>query len=375
MAAIDKVLIVGGGVAGMSCAIQMRKRGIEVDLIDIDANWRSYGAGITVTGPTLRALQTIGVLNEVTAAGATWNNMKVLNQAGEYLTDVQLAPLAADLPATGGIMRPVLHRILSAKTVALGARVRLATTLTDLTDAGDQVQASFSDGSTSRNDLVVGADGIFSRLRERIFPQAPKPTFTGQVIYRVVAERPPGFDCTHFFMGADSKVGFNPVSPTHMYMFLLHRAEGDPRIDPARQPEALYAAMQGFGGFVPQVRETVRTTNAHSVNYRLLEVLLMPSPWFEGRVVLIGDAAHATTPHLASGAGMAIEDGLVLVEELAAQATVPEALDRFMQRRFERCRLVIENSVELGRLEMEHGSPMVHANLMASTMQTLRQPI
>jgi len=101
----------------------------------------------------------------------------------------------------------------------------------------------------------------------------------------------------------------------------------------------------------------------------------MPSPWFEGRVVLIGDAAHATTPHLASGAGMAIEDGLVLVEELAAQATVPEALDRFMQRRFERCRLVIENSVELGRLEMEHGSPMVHANLMASTMQTLRQPI
>jgi len=233
VAAIDKVLIVGGGVAGMSCAIQMRKRGIEVDLIDIDANWRSYGAGITVTGPTLRALQTIGVLNEVTAAGATWNNMKVLNQAGEYLTDVQLAPLAADLPATGGIMRPVLHRILSAKTVALGARVRLATTLTDLTDAGDQVQASFSDGSTSRYDLVVGADGIFSRLRERIFPQAPKPTFTGQVIYRVVAERPPGFDCTHFFMGADSKVGFNPVSPTHMYMFLLHRAEGDPRIDPA----------------------------------------------------------------------------------------------------------------------------------------------
>jgi 2-polyprenyl-6-methoxyphenol hydroxylase-like FAD-dependent oxidoreductase len=111
------------------------------------------------------------------------------------------------------------------------------------------------------------------------------------------------------------------------------------------------------------------------VNYRQLEVLLVPAPWHRGRVVLIGDAAHATTPHLASGAGMAIEDGIVLAEEIGARGTLDEALARFMARRFERCRLVIENSVELGRLEMNHGSTAVHAKLMSDTMETLRQAI
>jgi 2-polyprenyl-6-methoxyphenol hydroxylase-like FAD-dependent oxidoreductase len=375
VAKIGKVLIVGGGVAGMCCAIQMRKAGIAVDLIDIDPDWRSYGAGITITGPTLRALQKVGVLAEVTKHGATWNNARVHNQAGDHLTTLNLVPLAEDLPATGGVLRPVLHKILSAKTLELGARVRLGITLTGLRDVGDEVEVTFSGGAVLRYDLVVGADGIFSKLRERIFPEAPKPTFTGQVIYRILAERPPGFDCTHFFMGADRKIGFNPVSPTHMYMFLLHQAAGDPWIEPQLQPQKLYEAMEGFGSFIPQIRDTVRSTNAHTVNYRQLEVLLLPAPWHRGRVVMIGDAAHATTPHLASGAGMAIEDGIVLVEEIERRATLEEALTHFMRRRFERCRLVIENSVELGRLEMNHGSPAVHTQLMKDTLDTLRQAI
>jgi 2-polyprenyl-6-methoxyphenol hydroxylase-like FAD-dependent oxidoreductase len=375
VASIGKVLIVGGGVAGMACAIQLRRAGIAVDLIDIDPDWRSYGAGITVTGPTLRALRTLGVLEEVTRQGATWNHARVHNQAGELLQIMNLPPLAEGLPATGAVMRPLLHRILSAKTLELGTRVRLGITLSSLRDLGNQAEVTFNDDAVARYDLVVGADGIFSKLRAQVFPDAPIPTATGQVIYRIVAERPSGFECTHFFLGSDCKVGFNPVSSTHMYMFLLHRAPADPWIEATSQPQKLYEAMEGFGGFVPQVRETVRTTNARTVNYRQLEVLLVPAPWHRGRVVLIGDAAHATTPHLASGAGMAIEDGIVLAEEIAARATLDEALARFMARRFERCRLVIENSVELGRLEMNYGSPAVHAKLMTDTMETLRQAI
>ena len=375
MSSIGTVLIVGGGIAGMSCAIQMRKAGVAVDLIEMDADWRSYGAGLTVTGPTLRALRTLGVLDEVKQGGATWNIAKMHNQAGEYLSSVNLPRLADDLPATGGVMRPVLHGILSAKTLALGARVRLGATVAAFNDQGHEVVVTFNDGATAKYDLVVGADGIFSTVRKQLFPGAPEPTSTGQVIYRLVAERPAGFDCTHFFMGTDCKVGFNPVSATHMYMFLLHRAAADPWISPANQPQTLYEAMEGFGGFVPQIRDTVRSSNAHSVNYRQLEVLLHPAPWFRGRVLLIGDAAHATTPHLASGAGMAIEDGIVLVEEIGAQSSLEEALNRFMSRRFERCRRVIENSVELGRLEMNHGSPSVYAQLMGEALDTLRQPI
>ncbi len=375
MASVRKALIVGGGVAGMSCAIQLRKLGVDVDLVDLDPHWRSYGAGLTVTGPTLRALRSIGVVEDVIAQGATWNSIKVHNQDGVLLTTVDQQPIAEGLPATGGIMRPVLHKILSTKTLELGIRVRLATTITDFVDLPGGIEVEFTDGTAGSYDLVVGADGIFSKLRERLFPEAPKPRFTGQVIYRLLAERPPGFDRTHFFAGANVKVGFNPVSPTHMYMYLLHEAQGDPWVDPAMQPKTLYAAMEGFGGFVPQVRETVLTTNAASVNYRLLEVMLLPAPWYRGHIVMIGDAAHGTTPHLASGAGMAIEDGIVLAEEIEKRGTLPEAFEHFMRRRFERCRLIIENSVELGRIEMSHGSPLVHAQLMADSMAALREPI
>lgn len=375
MAKVSKVLVVGGGIAGMSCAIQMRKNGIAVDLIDVDPQWRVYGAGITITGPTLRALQTIGVLPQVIAAGATWNGAKVHDKSGALLDEVNLLPLSADLPATGGIMRPALHHILSARTLDVGTRVRLGTTVEELSERDGRAEVALSDGTRGSYDLIVAADGIFSKMRELVFPGAARPVPTGQVVYRLVAERPARFDRTHFYMGEDYKVGFNPVSSTHMYMFLLHPAAADPWIDPPDQPQKLYEAMEGFGGLVPQVRATVKTSNAQSINYRPLEVLLHPAPWYRGPVVLIGDAVHATTPHLASGAGMAIEDGIVLAEEIAARPHLETALQHFMVRRFERCRLVIENSVKLGQIEMRRGSPHEHARLMGEALAALRQPI
>ena len=375
MATIGRVLIVGGSVAGMSCAIQMRKAGIAVDLIEIDPSWRIYGAGITITGPTLRALRTLGVLDEVLAQGASWNSVRVHDKSGTLLESVSFPPLAEGLPTTGGVMRPALHKILSAKTLAAGVDVRLGVSVAALREGTAQACVTFSDGTEGGYDLVVGADGIFSAMRELVFPGAAKPVFTGQVVYRLVAERPAGFDCSHFYMGEDSKAGFSPVSPTHMYMFLLHPAAANPRIELQDQPQRLYDAMADFGGFVPQIRETVRTTNAHSVNYRPLEVLLHPAPWHRGRCLLIGDAAHATTPHLASGAGMAIEDGIVLAEEIQSRSSLDEAFEHFMARRFERCRLVIENSVKLGQIEMNHGSTAEHTRLMSEALGALRRPI
>lgn len=375
MAKIANALIVGGSIAGMACAIQLRKAGIDVDLAEIDPGWRMYGAGITITGPTLRALKTLGVLEEVKVLGAVWNGAKVFNQAGELIEELAIPPLAPDLPGTGGIMRPVLHKILSEQTLAVGARVRLGLTVLEMTEQADGVKVVFTDGSEARYDLVVGADGIFSKMRERLFPHAPKPRFTGQVIYRIVVEQPAGFDRSHFFMGRDVKIGFNPVSRTHMYMFLLHADPTNPWLDPKEMPRRLYDRMEGFGGFVPQIREMVLTTAASTLNYKALDVHLLPPPWHCGRVLLIGDAAHSTTPHLASGAGMAVEDGIVLAEELSKGDALEDVFARFMARRFDRCRHVIENSVKLGQIEMSHGSPAEHGRLMAEALKVLRAPL
>src|SRR5580698_10164186 len=120
MAVVGKVLVVGGSLAGMCCAIQMSKVGIAVDLVEIDPHWKSLGAGITITGPTLRALRTVGVLPEVMAAGATWNSMKVHDKAGTLLEEAPLHALGPDLPTTGAILRPLLHKILATKTQGSG---------------------------------------------------------------------------------------------------------------------------------------------------------------------------------------------------------------------------------------------------------------
>jgi len=246
---LARVLIVGGSIAGMSCAIQLRKMNIAVDLVEIDPSWKMYGAGITITGPTMRALRTVGVLDEVLAVGATWNGAEIHDKSGRLLDSVTFPPLAADLPSTGGVMRPLLHKILSAKTLAAGAEVRLGVTVAAIDQTRDRVSAVFSDGTRGDYDLLIGADGIFSKTRTEFLPEPAKPVFTGQVVYRLVAERPPGFDRSHFFMGDDYKVGFNPVSATHMYMFLLHPAAANPWIDQKDQPQTLYDAMDGFASY------------------------------------------------------------------------------------------------------------------------------
>src|SRR5471032_1729264 len=105
MAGSPKVLIVGGGVGGMAAAISMRRTGIDVDLAEIDPGWKIYGAGITITGPTLRALKTLGVLEQVKAQGATWNGLYVFTRSGQKIQELEIPPISADLPATGGIMR------------------------------------------------------------------------------------------------------------------------------------------------------------------------------------------------------------------------------------------------------------------------------
>jgi 2-polyprenyl-6-methoxyphenol hydroxylase-like FAD-dependent oxidoreductase len=127
-----------------------------------------------------------------------------------------------------------------------------------------------------------------------------------------------------------------------------------------------------YGGIAAQVREGI--TPGAAIVYRPLEVLLMPGAWHQGRVLLLGDAAHATTPHLASGAGLAVEDALVLGEELAAADSVPAALVAHTARRSARCRSVVEGSVAVGNAQLAGvPAPEVFA-LMRTVGGVLPQP-
>lgn len=371
---IRNALVVGGGIAGMATAIMLRRGGVAVDLIDIDPEWRVYGAGITITGPTLRAFKALGILERVIAEAHTADGVQVCGVSGETLTLIPTpAPAGADVPGSGGIMRPTLHKILADEVRALSTTVRLGLTIDAIAHEDDGEGILFSDGAYGRYDLVVGADGLFSKVRTLVFPDAPGPQFTGQACWRLMTKRLAGIDRRHYFLGGPVKAGFTPVSASEMYMFVLENVRENNWVDPELFHLRLRDLIAPFGGAVAEIRAGL---NADSlIVYRPLEATLLPAPWYAGRTIVIGDAAHGTTPQLASGAGMAVEDGLVLADELIRASTVDDGLAAFMRRRYDRCRLVVENSIQLGRYEVEGAPVEAQTELVARSLDLLAEAI
>ncbi len=372
--AIDNALIIGGGFSGMSAAIQLRKIGVEVDLAEIDPGWRSYGAGITVGGPALRAFGTIGVLEEMAKQGALTDGCDIFTADGHCIAQLPTPRCAGPgVPGSGGIMRPVLAKILAAATRASGTNVRLGSTFTEIEQDEDQVHVGFSDGRRGSYGLVIGADGLNSATRKALFPDAPEPRYTGQGVWRAVAPRA-NVERAGMALGKHTKAGFNPVSDREMYIFVTEDRPTNSRVPDDQLLPQLQALLEEFT--FPVIRRVAEGLGPDSlICYRPLEGLLMPRPWYRGRIVLIGDAVHATTPHLASGAGIGVEDAVVLAEEAVAHSSVAEVLGAFQERRWERCRMVVENSARLGEIEASGGDPQEHSRIMRESMMALAAPI
>ena len=150
-----RALVVGGGVGGMSTAIVLRRLGVDVEIIDLDPQWRVYGAGITVTGPTLRALGQLGLLDQFYEEGFSGQGIRICDVQGRPVGEVADPP---GMPGSGGIMRPALHRLLSRATLESGARVSLGVTVAELLLEDGGVHAFLSDGRDKTFDLVIGAE-------------------------------------------------------------------------------------------------------------------------------------------------------------------------------------------------------------------------
>jgi 2-polyprenyl-6-methoxyphenol hydroxylase-like FAD-dependent oxidoreductase len=185
--------------------------------------------------------------------------------------------------------------------------------------------------------------------------------------------RPRDVDTGQMFLGTDLKAGVTPVSRDEMYLFYLQHVPDNPRMPDDRLHDILAEQLAPFGGVVGAIRRSLGPRS--NINYRPLEAILMPPPWWRGRVLLIGDSAHGTTPHLASGAGLAVEDGLVLTELLGSGLPLGRALDSFMTRRYPRAALVVNNSLKIGELEMHHGSAEEQTKLMGAAMAAIVAPM
>src|SRR5215203_532137 len=369
-----RALIIGGGPAGTTAAIALGRAGIQTLVVEREDRARPVGVGLALQNSPLRALHQLGLLEAVVDRSFHHEAVNICAPDGTVVHRVVTEPLMPGTPSFVALPRGTLAEILDEAVAATpGAEIRYGTTFTALRDQGDSVEADLSDGTTERFDLVIGADGLHSAVRQQFFPDAPEPRRARQVIWRGSAPRPPEAD--RYFLhdlGPGGRAAVVPIADDEVYVWMLHRDDGAPRPPAEERLELFRQRLAPFGGVVPAVAAVLRP----DVDHRSLQALLVPAPWYRGRVVLIGDAAHATTPHIAYGAGIAIEDSVVLAEELSRNDSVEAALEAFMGRRFDRCRLVVETSWQLSEWEVEPPEDRSqHQQLVGRALAALAQPL
>jgi 2-polyprenyl-6-methoxyphenol hydroxylase-like FAD-dependent oxidoreductase len=369
-----RVLVVGGGPAGTTAAVALGRVGIETLVVEAEERARPVGVGLALQNSPLRALHQLGLLEAVVEHGYPHQAVNLCAPDGTVVHRIVTEPLVPGTPSLVALPRPRLAELLDdAVERSPGAEIRYRTTFTALREDGDGIEADFSDGTTDRFDLVIGADGLHSAVRPRFFPDAPEPRKARQVIWRASAPRPPEADRYFLFdLGPQGRAGVVPISDDEVYVWMLHRDDGSPRPPEVERLARFRERLAPFGGVMPAVARVLRP----DVDYRSLQALLVPAPWYRGRVVLIGDAAHSTTPHIAYGAGIAIEDSVVLAEELSRTDTVDAALEAFMRRRFDRCKLVVETSLQLSEWEVDPPDDRTaHQQLIGRALGALAQPL
>lgn len=374
MAKVKKVLIVGGGIGGLSLAIALRNRGIDTTIVEIKKVWTVYGVGIIQQSNVVRAMAQLGIVDKYLAASFPFECVGVYTFEGKQVALLPGKRLAGpEYPANLGISRLKLHEVLSHEAQERGATVTLGLTVQNLQQSSTGVHVTFTDESTGDYDLVVGADGIFSKIRGMVFPEAPKPRFTGQAVWRYNFKRPKELDHLANYRGFKVNAGLVPLSDDLMYMYVTTIEPGNPKMPQDELASLMRERIKGFGGMIAAVRDQI--TDSAQVVYKPMEVVLVPAPWYRGRVVLMGDAAHSTTPHLGQGAGMAIEDAIVLAEEIDSDRDLEQQLRSFMDRRYERCKFVVESSERIGEWEMHPEQPLDYIALVNEMLQVTAQPI
>ncbi|HSI16194.1 MAG TPA: FAD-dependent oxidoreductase [Sphingomonas sp.] len=335
------ILVVGGGIGGLTSAIALRRAGHSVAIVEKDPDWSVYGVGIIQQANVIRAMADLGLIDDYLGAGFGFDQVEIYIPSGQRVATIPSPSLTAGYPANVGIGRRALHQVLGDRALAAGATIRLGVTVSALDDDGSGVDIGFSDGTHGRYDIVIGADGLYSQMRDHVAPDAPAPAFVGQGVWRYNFPRPADVTALCAYDGAIG-VGLVPLSDSLMYMYVT-----TPEPENRRYPRTgLAAEMRAkLAGQPPRIAAlAAQISDDDAVVYKPLEWMMLEGPWHRGRVVLMGDAVHATTPHLGQGAGMAIEDSIVLAEELARHPDPEAAFAAFRARRIDRCRYIVEQS-------------------------------
>ncbi|MBW6432346.1 FAD-dependent monooxygenase [Actinoplanes hulinensis] len=333
-----RILVVGAGIAGLAAARGLRVAGFRPEVVEALPATVVPGAGIYLPGNASRALRLLGLDVPLRPLGDLIFRQVFLDQRGRQLFEMDVAGLWAGVGESRALSRADLQQVL---LTGVGGEVRFETEVRDLQVVDGAAKVEFSNGGISEYDLVVGADGRRSMIRDRVGLGGPAVP-TGQIVYRaVVSGGPPLTDWTAV-LGRRSQFVAVPMGGRRLYCYADETAPDTPNPDDPRA--RLRDLFEGWGGPVPAILDKIE-----KVQVARTDEVVLPA-WSKGPVVLVGDAAHATAPTLAQGAAMSFEDGYVLGQELrSAGGDIPKALRAYEDRRRPRCAEVRERTRERDR--------------------------
>ncbi|MFJ5226245.1 FAD-dependent monooxygenase [Streptomyces sp. NPDC088400] len=350
-------MVVGGGIGGLAAAIGLRLIGWEVTVVERAPVLADAGAGISLHANGIRALDVLGVGEAVRAAARPQYTGGTRVPGGGWLARMDGAALDRELGTPiVGIPRAVLHQLLRAalpsECLVAGAEV----TSVDRSDPS-RVRIPLGD-AVLEADLVVAADGVGSRLRAQLFPEHPGPAYSGSTVLRAITERPVEL-ATDFGPTWGKGAEFGHIA------FADARAEWHAVLSSApgvRHADALAAMRRRFGTWHDPIPVLLAATRSGAVLHHDIHELVTPLPAFTaGRIVLLGDAAHAMTPNLGQGACQALEDAAVLAAALATRPTVESALARYDAERRPRSQSVARAARQAGRMGQQLTHPLAVA--------------
>jgi 2-polyprenyl-6-methoxyphenol hydroxylase-like FAD-dependent oxidoreductase len=342
MAKVGTILVVGGGLAGLTVAAALHRHGFTTELVERRQTWHALGAGFLVHPNGMRMLLSLDLAAGVMSAGAVVRRWQFCDERGDVLSETDLEALWGDAGPCVGIERLELQRALLPGVADV--RCRLGTSVTSLVQDDRRVAVKFSDGSTGDYDLVVGADGIKSTVRALTVTDAA-PSDLGAMNWRSVAPtRPGGLTALQMHLGDGCIFGLVPMGAgrTYGFAYVVQPRFRDPLEGRLERLRNLFAK---FGRGVQDYLASLERDD--QVVCSAMEWMAFDK-WHAGRVVLVGDAAHASSPLMGQGGCMAMEDACVLAEELRGAATVESALASYVSRRKPRVEWVQRQSMAIG---------------------------